>query len=777
MRLTAFVRLSLLATAIVTGQERQITFSSRNHVLDNNDNFSKDDRFLCFDVRNSQVRGNGAAPAIMKVDLHTGEESVVYEPAQKITDSDNAAPGVIAASYNPVADEIVFIHGPHASETAKLGFYSKTNRRGAVASGSNPVRFLDFRDTESAVTPPGAHRGGTHRHEYSADGRRVGFTYDDHLLSQYGRTIGILVPHPKAPGGTTHWFAILVPVVPEKDAKPGDLVEAAQDSWVGRDGRLRAFIGRVKEADGRFVNSLFVAAIPAKLDITSAKAGTRETFPAPPKGVTIRRLTLTEAGGIVRGSPDGNRIAYLAATPQGDRQVFLINADGSGETTQLTRFPGGLKGSFRWSPRGDVLAVSADNGVFVVNATEGPAFGQSYFVTSHGKELTPVEGVVWSNAGTRIAFNRRVPGLGKDANGLNFQQIFVADAINPAVLLKEGTSFTNLRTGGRKRTFVFCGETGKSRFNLHSYLIHFDGKFWAMWSSSRENEEDPDQQVLFATSADGHQWSKPGILASDPAGEGRWIARGFFIENGQLQALAARVDSADYKLRGRNVVWKNLSLERFAWSSGAWKPVGTFADGCMSNFPPQKLADRTALVCRDSRMDVFMALRNGDGTWSRTALHAAPPFDRMDEPTIYPAGKGSVHMLVRDNTKGGFLLRAISHDDGKTWSQPVRTNYPDATSKNFAGQLSDGRYYLINNPNQDGRDPLAISFSLDGWVFGSPLAVAQNAPKRRMGPRAGVAGTLQYPHAIEHGGALWVIFSTNKEDIELVEIPLKSISR
>ena len=36
------------------------------------------------------------------------------------------------------------------------------------------------------------------------------------------------------------------------------------------------------------------------------------------------------------------------------------------------------------------------------------------------------------------------------------------------------------------------------------------------------------------------------------------------------------------------------------------------------------------------------------------------------------------------------------------------------------------------------------------------------------------SGTIQYPNAIEHGGSLWVIYSVNKEDIEISEIPLRA---
>ena len=327
---------------------------------------------------------------------------------------------------------------------------------------------------------------------------------------------------------------------------------------------------------------------------------------------------------------------------------------------------------------------------------------------------------------------------------------------------------------GRTST-VFRGEERVSGFNLHSYIAHFDGKFWAVWSSSGVGEEDPDQHVRYATSVDGHTWSKSTTLAADPEGPGRWIARGVFVMDGRLTALAAYVESADYGKRGREAVWKGLRLMRFEWDGNAWRPKGLFVDNCMSNFPPERLGETLALVCRDRNMDVGMALRDEQGRWNVTPLAAAPPYDKMDEPTFYATSEREVHMIIRDNSKSGYLLRALSRDAGRSWTAPVRTNFPDATAKNFPGRLGNGWFFLINNPNPKKRDPLAISFSRDGWQFERSLAIRKGAPERRFAGRAKGSGSLQYPHAVEHGGSLWVIYSTNKEDIEVTEIPLAGL--
>jgi Tol biopolymer transport system component len=437
----AFVFAPLLLAAAGFSAERQITFTPLNHTLDNNDNFSREDRYLCYDTRETRGAGNGCSTSIMKVEIATGKESIVYEPKPIILGPVDAAPGVIAASYNPVADEIIFIHGPLVSETKQIGFYGKTNRRGAVVAASGgPVRFLDLRDVANEPTTPGSHRGGTHRHEYSPDGKRIGFTYDDHLLTDYGRTVGMMTASPKAPKGVTHWTAILVPIAPMDKAKPGELEFAGFDSWVGEKGLMRAFIGKVKEPDGSYTNSLFVVDIPEDIDITTSFSGSRTRYLAPPKGVRVRRLTHTWASGIARGSRDGKRIAYFAKDASGVSQVFLIDSYGSDENPnaamrplQATFFKGGAKSGLRWHPSGNTVSVATDRGIAAVCVEPGPRFGKVHFLTRHGENLPEAEAPVWSNNGKLIAFNRRMPTknaqgmVARDFSGRDFLQIFVAD--------------------------------------------------------------------------------------------------------------------------------------------------------------------------------------------------------------------------------------------------------------------------------------------------------------------------------------------------------------
>lgn len=421
-------------------QERQVTFSPKNHNLDNNDNFSPDRRFLCYDTREMIGPGLDNCQSIEKVEIATGIETVLYQPAKTLT-GEKCAPGLGAASYHPVFNKVAFIHGPPLDQVNSRGYYGKPNRNGAEveADGSQKLTWLDCRDVDlSRDTLPGAHRGGTHRHEYTLDGKRIGFTYDDFLRPEYARTIGFMEPRADAPGGATHYFCILVRPARTGESKPGEIESAYGDSWVGRHGLMRAFIGKVRAADGvNYEESLFVVDVPANVDISTAHAGNANEYPMPPKGLRVRRLTHTTASGVVRGTVQGDRIAYYANDENGKKQIFIIASDGSDRDpdpakrpVQATRFQDGAGPGVRWHPSGDVIACTYNGAIAVVDVRPGPHFGETKLLTPED-QTSPRSELVWSPDGKLFAYVRPVPTF--DANGRpvktyankDCQQVFV----------------------------------------------------------------------------------------------------------------------------------------------------------------------------------------------------------------------------------------------------------------------------------------------------------------------------------------------------------------
>jgi hypothetical protein len=147
----------------------------------------------------------------------------------------------------------------------------------------------------------------------------------------------------------------------------------------------------------------------------------------------------------------------------------------------------------------------------------------------------------------------------------------------------------------------------------------------------------------------------------------------------------------------------------------------------------------------------------------------------MCEPTVYRRPDGVLVKLSRDLDRSRRLYASLSRDDGFNWEPALRTDIPDSPSKPFAGTLPDGRVYLIGNQVAvPGRDPLVLSLSKDGTHFTWAAAIRSGAPPLR---REGHAKSLgfQYPSAVVTGGALWVIYSVGKEDVEVSRIPLKEL--
>jgi hypothetical protein len=437
-----------MAVAPIDADERQITRDSAyDHLLDNNDNFSPDDRFLVFDTRTAA--GINESALIAKVEIATGKITPLYRPQHPST----FGPGAAAASYAHNRNEVIFIHGP-LQPTGPDNQYEKHRRVGGIVSGEGIgiCRFADARNTKPPYTV-GALRGGTHRHEYSGDGKWVGFTYNDAVVRAHGlkigknldlRTIGVTklghpvrVPEAGQFSTQSDGFSALVVVV-TPDPKPGsdEISHAAGDSWIGLDGYkradrgrqlARAFIGTTRDQQGRAVDELFIVDIPDDISIPGPLGpleGTETSFPMPPAGAAQRRLTHTENAqypgcqGIARSSPDGARISFRMRDRNGQWQIFLIAPHG-GEPQQATLVDGGVDTDARWHPSGHAIACVARNRILVTEVRPGRRFGQSTVIND--RPPAPFA-LVWSHDGKTLAYNRIIKTDGKDV-----MQIFVAD--------------------------------------------------------------------------------------------------------------------------------------------------------------------------------------------------------------------------------------------------------------------------------------------------------------------------------------------------------------
>jgi hypothetical protein len=103
---------------------------------------------------------------------------------------------------------------------------------------------------------------------------------------------------------------------------------------------------------------------------------------------------------------------------------------------------------------------------------------------------------------------------------------------------------------------------------------------------------------------------------------------------------------------------------------------------------------------------------------------------------------------------------------------------PDARTKQSAGNLRDGTAFLVGNPvDNRSRFPLVVALSQDGRVFDRAWllrAGGEALPALRYEGQYKRPG-YSYPKSAVIGDWLYVAYATNKEDIELTRIPIKSL--
>jgi hypothetical protein len=316
--------------------------------------------------------------------------------------------------------------------------------------------------------------------------------------------------------------------------------------------------------------------------------------------------------------------------------------------------------------------------------------------------------------------------------------------------------------------------------NQHNYLIHHDGLFWVMWSDGPEIEDRVGQVVKYATSRDALRWSEPKFMTPYPPNSGpdsphyntrrpegfRYISRGFWVREGQLLALVSLDEAAGF-------FGPSLELRAFRWNKTAqkWEDIGVVQDNAINNFPPQKLPSGEWAMSRrmhDYTKTGVQFLIGGVAAlndWKSVPVVRGAGGDvslKAEEPIWWALPDGNLMALFRDNGGSRYLFRAFSTDNGRTWTTPVQTDFPDARSKLHGLRLRDGRYVLVSNANPKKRDPLTLAVSDDGMTFHSLYYL--------VGGRH-----VDYPHVMEHDGYLYIAHSGGKRSVEIERVRLSDL--
>ena len=407
-------------------KEKQLTFGNKGHFLNTTQCFSHDGQWVVYDTRNDDTR-IGSTGSIEMVNVNTGEIEELYHTRNQT----GHGPGVGAATFSPLKNRVIFIHGIGNANQQKP--YSFTRRTG-VAIDTDQPNVPHFMDARCITEPfiPGALRGGTHAHIWSADGQWLSFTYNDYIIEQLSninpavkdlRTVGVMFPSPvfvpEDKNGENHsgeMFAVAIAKVTEHP-RPGsdDIDKAFDEAWIGKNGYLKtdgtrqkraiAFQGNVTDELGQTKTEVFVADLPN--DLTQAQdeqpiEGTATSRPGVPLGITQRRVTFTGMGIAgprhwLKTTPDGNLICFLSKDDLGFINIFGVHPNG-GPIKQLTFNKFDAQSGFNISPDGKLLAYIADDSIIISDILSG----ESNKISTQEK---PVGKVVWSPDGRMLVFN------------------------------------------------------------------------------------------------------------------------------------------------------------------------------------------------------------------------------------------------------------------------------------------------------------------------------------------------------------------------------------
>jgi len=344
--------------------------------------------------------------------------------------------------------------------------------------------------------------------------------------------------------------------------------------------------------------------------------------------------------------------------------------------------------------------------------------------------------------------------------------------------------------------FLYRPET-EWTYSHHPHLAFFKGRFYAIWSNGRKDEDRPGQRVLFCASKDFAHWTEPRPLV-DSVKDDKGVERvltpsGFHEHDGTLVAY--------FENEGFRRAWTS-QLQAVTTTDGEhWSAVRDIG-------PLAKVQDsqRTAsgrLILRGNTwfpwtddpsgltgwhmsgfyMDNSMAATNKDqpASFWKTAEQKVAKSQGWSaglcEGSFYQTDDGVLHMLLRITGKhtNDCLWVTESRDNGTTWSLPVETKFSDTNAKFHFGRLPDGRFYYVGNPVGRGRTPLVLSLSRDGVRFDQHYILGDEHYVMRR-PGAAKGGQYGYPHSLVHDGQLYVIISRHKEAIEVLRVALSELA-
>lgn len=320
------------------------------------------------------------------------------------------------------------------------------------------------------------------------------------------------------------------------------------------------------------------------------------------------------------------------------------------------------------------------------------------------------------------------------------------------------------------------------KFCHHANITLWKNSLYMMWSNGIEAEDFNGQRILFSRSEDGQKWSQPTVLVEDPDGDGPFacVAAGWHAAGDSLVAYyTAIIDGKP--IHERNTLFCIASHDGDTWGKARELTRGFFIEG-PRGLPNGRLLMNGQSVNMQPRMR-YTDTTGGVSDWMDATIPEIKNVFTFPEPSWFRRRDGAIVATFRTKSGDPWIYSSVSKDHGATWSEPAKTNFPDATARAFAGNLPNGTAFIISNPNTTPdkthptiglRNPLVIALSKDGVLFDRAYSIEARVSHMRFPAKNKLDG-WQYPTAIAWKGHLYVGYSINKEDVGVARIAVSDL--
>lgn len=333
---------------------------------------------------------------------------------------------------------------------------------------------------------------------------------------------------------------------------------------------------------------------------------------------------------------------------------------------------------------------------------------------------------------------------------------------------------------------IFSPDETDNHYNHGVVLFPFKGKLYAQWQSSSKDEDGQDTQVFYSRSDNGKDWEKPKALTAKKD-DGITTSGGWWSDGKTLVAYIGVWPENESDPKQGHTEYL-ISIDGLRWESAKAvtnsneEPVLGIIEQDINAMPSGRLL--TAFHMQPG-LNVTPYYTNdplGISGWKSGEMKNLPSknqsMSRELEPSWFYRKDSAIVMVFRDQHSSFKKLASLSFDQGITWTIPTLVDTPDSRAKQSAGNLPDGTAFMVNNPSgKKTRYPLVITLSKDGFLFDKAFLLRSGGddlqPLRYDGKykRKGYS----YPKSVVWEGYLYVSYATNKEDVEITQVPLGSL--